>query len=205
MDKLTGVVQIDYGNISFRFDHLPPVVGLPLKNPFMFLQVDMTSIFVLLNFSQIAAEADNMACMNRRPKRLVFKVKIETVVAISCTSEVNQKSTSLAHNMKAATLIAFAFVLSFGFVNALDQDEDQLEDDVALLERLTPGELTKVVDRQRCQVPRSCLKCARNNCKSECRVPRLRKCRASIKCSVCLAQNDCVLAPFNCAAAFVPL
>ena len=50
----------------------------------------MIFIFVLLNFSQIAAEADNMASMHRRPKRLVFKVKIEIVVAISYTSQVNQ-------------------------------------------------------------------------------------------------------------------
>merc|ERR1712168_852063 len=107
-------------------------------------------------------------------------------MGISYTSQVNQKSTSLAHKMKAATLIAFAFVLSFGFVNALDQDEDQLEDDVALLERLTPGELTKVVDRQRCQVPRSCLKCARN------------KCKAPFTCRFCLRQNDCYRAPYNC-------
>merc|ERR1712168_1224385 len=117
-------------------------------------------------------------------------------MGISYTSQVNQKSTSLAHKMKAATLIAFAFVLSFGFVNALDQDEDQLEDDVALLERLSPGELTKVVDRQRCQVPRSCLKCARNNCKSEC--PPLRKCKAPFTCRFCLRQNGCYSAPFYC-------
>merc|ERR1711872_74234 len=109
-------------------------------------------------------------------------------MGISYTFQVNRKSTSLALNMKAATLIAFALVLSFGFVNALDQDQDQLDDDVALLERrLISGEPTKVVDRQGCEIPSGCLECAENNCESEC--PRLGKCKAPFTCRFCLRRN----------------